>query len=56
MGSSVVFIGVPDEFQLGLPLEFIVLADVFVNETGHDVSGMRVQSDHAHDLLTQRTF
>lgn len=44
---------VVDELQLGLPLELVGFPDVFSDELVHNVSGVSIQSDHAHDLLSK---
>jgi len=52
VGLGGTFFFVPDELELGLPLEFVVFAHVFFDESEQDVSGVGIQSDHAHDLLS----
>lgn len=42
------------KFELRLPLEFVRLTDLFVQQTNHNVPGVRVEGNKAHDLLSHR--
>lgn len=51
---SVIIFWNPVEFQLGLPLELVGLANVLIDQSYNNISGVCIHSNKAHQFLPQR--
>ena len=50
--DEIVFVVIPVDFKLGLPLELLRVSDFFIEKFPNDITGVSVHSDHTHELHT----